>query len=267
MPSRRSYYFLAIAVLPLLLFLQRPQISEPVRSLSLTVLKPVFLAGETVTDIFRNTQGAFLRFWKAFGDQEKLETRIAFLESELLRFQEFAKENERLQKLLQFRSSESGRSVAARIIGWDPTPWKKTVILDKGTSQGIQKDMAVLVPEGLVGRVIEAGPTTARAILLTDPDSRVSAITETSRSQGILMGDGSPKIKMTYLELEGGAAVEERIITSGVGGVFPKGIRMGKIVALEKDADGLHLVAEVESFVRFSKLEEVLCLASSQPRS
>ena len=126
--------------------------------------------------------------------------------------------------------------------------------------------MAVLVPEGLVGRVMEVGANSARVLLLTDPDSRVVALGDQSRAQGVAAGDGSSRLKMEYLELESGAAVEETVSTSGMSGIFSKGIRIGKITGLMRDASGLHLEARIEPFVRFSKLEEVLCLASSRQK-
>ena len=84
-----------------------------------------------------------------------------------------------------------------------------------------------------------------------------------SRSQGVIAGEGSPKLKMSYLELDGGARVEEMVLTSGMTGLFPKGIKIGKITEIQRESDSLHLEAEVEPFVRLSKLEEVLCLAPS----
>lgn len=266
MRPKRSYYFLAVVALPLLVLLQNPNISEPVHGFSLTILKPALMAGRSAASFLSDCRRTAVRFWKSFQDQKEYEEKIQQLESELLRLREVSRENDRLRKLLDFRKTISEKGIAARVIGWDASAWRKTLILDKGKKHGIKKDMTVVVPEGLVGRVLEAGPSVSRVILVLDPDARVSASASQSRAQGIVAGDGSSKLKMNYLELDGGAAVEEVVLTSGVSGLYPKGIRIGKIVGLEKDLDGLHLTAELEPYVSFTKLEEVLCLASSQEK-
>ena len=265
MRPRRTYTFLAIAVFPAFFILQNPKISEPVHSFSLSLLKPFLLAGHSGTEALARSRSAVIQFWKAFRSQEKTEARIAELESRLIHLDEALRENERLEKLLAFKKSIAEKAIAARVIGWDPSPWRRTVILDKGKKQGLKKNMAVVVPAGLVGRIVEVGGSTSRAILLTDPDARVSVLADQSRAQGVIMGDGSPQLKIGYLDLNGGVAVEETVLTSGVGGLFPKGLRIGKITSLGKEINGLQLMARVQPFVSFSKLEEVLCLESSQP--
>lgn len=203
---------------------------------------------------------------KAFQGQEANEKRIAELDSEVSRLKELTKENDRLRKLLEFKDTLAGKKIAARVIGWDPSPYRKTLILDKGKQQGIVKDMAVLVADGLVGRVVEVGPSTSRVILLIDADSRVSSMAQESRAQGLVSGNGTSELTLDYLELESGVAVGETVSTSGLNGLYPKGLRIGKITSLAKDSTGLHLQAKMNSFVRFSKLEEVLCLGSSQAK-
>lgn len=255
-------YVYAILLLPLLFLVQNPHLSESVHGFSLTLLKPLLLAGDYLSTFSRETRNTFVRLWKTFQDQAKVEYRIAELESQLVKFSEISKENERLKEALAFRDANGTQGIAARVIRWDPASWRKMMVLDKGTRDGIKKDTAVAVLEGLIGRILESGPSTSRLILLIDPDSRVSAITNDSRAQGIMAGNGSDSLKMIYLELESGVQVGETVLSSGTSGLFPKGIPIGKITAIEKDFDGLHLNAVVQPFVRFSKLEEVVCLAS-----
>lgn len=264
MRSKPSYYLLAVFIIPVLLFLQNPAVKEPLRGFSVEIFKPVLSFGTGVRHFFGNTFQQFQYFCRAFQNQAVYEKRMAELESEVNRLQETAKENERLRKILEFRDVLAGPKIAARVIGWDPSPWRKTMILDKGAQQGIYKDMTVVAPDGLVGRVIEVGPSTSRVIMIIDSDSRVSAIAEESRAQGILTGQGTMELTLEYLELENNVAVGETVATSGLNGLFPKGIRIGKITSLGKDATGLHLQAKINSFVRFSKLEEVLCLGASR---
>lgn len=267
MRAKRSYYFWALLFLPLLVVLQNPAIKEPLHGWSLTILKPALEAGHGTFRFFSNIRLSAERFVHTFKQQGELEAQVSKLESQLVHYRELEKENERLRKLLDFRSTLTGKTIPARIIGWDPSPWRKSFILDKGKSQGIRKDMAVVSFDGLVGRVLDVGPETSRVILLTDLDARVSSMTDQTRAAGIVAGGGGSKLKMMYLDLESGVQVQETVLTSGLGGLFPKGLRIGKITSVIRDASGLHLNAEIEPFVQFSKLEEVVCLNSSPEKS
>jgi len=259
----RSYYFLVIPVVALIAFFLYPRLNESVHAVFSTLTRPAFVLGSSLRDglyAIRYQSGNFL---DAVGKQKEYLARIQELEGQLIRFRELDRENQRLKKLLNFSLPLATRTIGARVIGEDVTPWKKIVLLDKGSRNNLKKDMAVVVPEGLVGRILEAGPYTAHAILLSDPDSRVSALTATSRAQGIIAGIGTDKLQMKYLALDAEVAIGEDVTTSGVGSIFPKGLQIGKIEAIERDADGLHLLALVKPSVPFSKLEEVLCLVLS----
>ena len=264
MRVKKSYYFLAV-LLPLFALLhQHAFVFEPFRAVSLTLLRPLLIAEQSLVSAANAGRDQWIGFWTAVRERERLRAELTELQSRVADYEEIKRENERLKGLLKFRDDAYPKATAAKIIGRDPVAWRETVLLDKGGEHHIRKDMAVVVAEGLVGRVLEQGPFVSRALLLTDPDARVSALTSESRAQGVVAGDGSTTLKMTYLELESGAAVGQTVLTSGMGGLFPKGIMIGKIISLERDADGLHLVAKVEPAVHFSKLEEVLCIGSSR---
>ncbi|MBU3759449.1 MAG: rod shape-determining protein MreC [Candidatus Omnitrophica bacterium] len=266
MNIKRKYYFLAFSILPLLFILKNPGITPHTQMMSQSLLRPFLSAGSSFSSSFTDFFNYFNLFWKTFEEQQQNRARISELESKLELYQEAVQENQRLKKMLDFKSQHRGKSVAARVIGWDLTPWRKRVILDKGSKQGIRKDMPVVVPEGLVGRILDVGTSTSRAILLTDPDSRVSALAADSRGNGLIAGNGSNALEFRFLDTEAGIAVGESVLTSGVTQLFPKGIRIGKIKGLSRDKDGLHLTGEVVSVASFSKLEEVLCIASYQPQ-
>lgn len=260
MRLNRSYTFLAVAAVPLFIFLQQPRLSESLHAATISLLKPVLVFGDSVAGGFESVREDTAVFWKTFRDEREARKKITELESQVQEFDEIRRENERLKKLLEFRETVEGQNIAARIIGWDMSPWKKTVILDKGTGQGVRKDMAVISTEGLVGRVMEAGTGASRVLMLIDPDSRTSAVTSESRAQGVAAGDGSPLLKLTYLDLDSGIHVGETVMTSGVTGLSPKGIRIGVVESIAKSPEGLHLEAVVKPFVNFTKQEEVLCL-------
>ena len=259
----RSYYFLIVPILALILFYQYPRLNESFHAVFDTLSRPAFLAGSGVRQAFYAIRYESGNFLEAVAKQKEYRARIQELESQLVHAHEMERENVRLRKLLNFTQPQEMRTIGVRVIGEDLTPWKKVVLVDKGSRHNIKKDMAVVVPEGLAGRVLEVGPYTSYVILLPDADCRVSALTATSRAQGIITGVGTAKLQMKYLALDVEIAIGEDVVTSGIGSIFPKGLQIGKIESIERDSDGLHLLALVNPSVQFSKLEEVLCLVSS----
>jgi len=252
-----------VLILPFLLIFRNPHIYTPVHQVANTVFKPFLVAGHGVTFMVSNVKENAVQFWKTFQEQSEAELKFQDLEGKLSRFRELELENQRLKTLLEFKESAAEGALAARVIAWDLSLLRKAVTLDKGQLNGIKKGMAVAVPAGLIGRVIEVSPQSSKALLLTDPDSRAAGLTQESRTHGIVAGDGSPYLSMKYIDLDSGAQVGETVLSSGVGGVYPKGMMIGKIESLGRDATGLHLQARVNPFVEFKKIEEVLCIAFS----
>ena len=263
MRLRPSHYWIAIVLLPVVLVAFHPQISPAVHNLGDTLLKPVVSLTSGLGYTFVSLRDGFANAWKSFQDQAGLEDKISGLERQLEAAKETDRENARLRKLLEFKETQKVKAIPARVIGWDISPWRKMIILDRGQSSGIQKDMSVVVAEGLVGRVFEAGPRTARVLILLDPESRVSALAAEGRAQGVVEGNGSDLLSLEYLVLDASVEVGETVLTSGATALFSKGILIGKVQFIAKAADGLHLSAEIKPAVSFKELEEVLCLVSS----
>ena len=266
MRQPKRYFFFAAFSVPLFFFLQNPQTSESIHTASLAFMKPLIESGNHLTQAAHDTQGSIALFWQTFRQSQFAQDEIERLQAQMLKHEELEKENRRLKQLLAFRDTLSGKTTAARVIGWDPSLLRKMILLDKGTKDHVKKDLAIVVSEGLVGRILQSAPAASRGILLTDPEARVSAVTSESRSQGVVAGDGSRQLCMQYLDLDSGVQIGEDVLTSGVGELFPKGLRIGKIVAIAKSVDGLHLTAQIDPYVRFSKLEEVICLGSSRQK-
>ncbi len=171
-----------------------------------------------------------------------------------------ALENERLRKLLDFKSAQVHQVIPCQVIGRDSSIWTRTILLDKGKKEGVQNGMPVVSHEGLVGRIMEAGSTVSRALLLIDPNLRVGVVLNESREQGLLVGQGKELCRLQYLSPEGKIHLQEQVLTSGVGGVFPKGILVGQVVFIGKEPDGMHQYALIRPAAHLQSLEEVLCL-------
>lgn len=264
MQVKRKFYFLALSVLPLLLIFRAPAITQQTQMASQSLMKPFLSATSHLSSHTNNFFNYFGIFWNTFQTQQHNQQRIDKLESQLTLFQQTLKENERLRNLLDFRENVKQETIAARVIGWDLSLWSQRIILDKGSKHGLRKDMAVVSPKGLVGRILEVSPNSARVILLTDPASRISSWTAESRVHSLSAGDGSHELQLKYLDLEASVAEGEEVLTSGLTDAYPKGLRIGTVKSIKKDRSGLHWVAAVEPFVTHLKLEEVLCIAYSQ---
>lgn len=267
MTGKRPLYFLVFALAPLVFFLQAPERAEVVHQISLTLLKPFLVTSQAVRHAFLETGDGITRFWRLYRAQEELELRVETMEQQLVEMEEVKKENGRFRELLNFKNEIPGKAVAARVIGRDLAPWRRAILIDKGSSQGIKKRMAVINSQGLVGRIIEVAPFSARAILLVDPESRVSTLFQESRDSGITEGDGSSLLRVTHIDRQATVKVGDRVVSSGLGRVYPKGIPVGQVEMVGTEKEGLELFATVRPFVNFSKLEEILCIALSPPDS
>ncbi len=267
MSGKRSVYFLFFALAPLLLTLQSPERAEFLHQISLTVFQPFLQTGQALTRTVRDTSQGVARFWDLYRSHGELVRRVAELEQKQVQMTELEKENDRLRKLLDFKKQISYQTLAARVIAWDLAPWRKTVVIDKGSRQGLKKRMAVVNAQGLVGRVIEVAAYDARVILLLDPESRVSALFQESRDLGVVEGDGSSLLRMIHVDRQTTVKVGDVAVSAGLGGVYPKGIPIGKVETVGTEKESLELYALVRPYVDFSKLEEVLCVASSPAAS
>lgn len=262
MTRKSSFLFLAVAVAPLLLTLQAPERAEFLHQVSLTFTRPLALAGHTISNSIQEAGTAVARFRGLYQRQVFLEEEVSRLRYELIQQTELQKENERLHALLAFKKEIPRRTIPARVVGRDLALWRRTILIDKGARDGIQNQMAVVNAEGLVGRIVEVGRTSSRAILLLDPESRVSVVFQESRDLGVAEGDGSSWLKVTRISREAAVKVGDFAVSSGLGEVYPKGIPVGRVEIVGNEKEGPELFASVRPQVDFSKLEEVLCIVS-----
>lgn len=190
-----------------------------------------------------------------------LRENIDNLEKQVLDLKEFDLENKRLRELLGFRDSSKDRKfVPAMVIARDPSGLIESVIIDKGKGDAVRKDMAVVSGNALVGRVRESGHSIARVLLITDVDSVVSAIAQRTRDEGAVTGNGRDSLIMKYVELTSDIKEGDEVVTSGFGGIFEKGILIGKVLSVRKDANGLYLNAIIKPEVNIDHLEAALVM-------
>ncbi len=191
-------------------------------------------------------------------ENKELKQKIKRLKQKIVKLEEAAQENKRLRGLLSFKNRKYS-SILAQVIGKSSDNWRKTIIINKGKKCGIIKDMAVISQEGLVGRVVDAGLRNSKVMLITDYSSKVDAFVKRTRDQGIVEGN-LLSLRMKYINKHSDVQKGDTIISSGMGGIYPKGLIIGEVKKINKDRQGLYINAQILPAVNLHKLEEVLCL-------
>lgn len=181
----------------------------------------------------------------------------------LVDHEELRQENDRLKKLLSFSAQREERMVAAQIIGVDASSWFRSITIDRGSSDQIHEGMAVVSAYGVVGRVTTCTPHSSRVLLVIDAASKISILIERTRARAICRGDGE-HMSLDYLPLTDDAQVGDLIVTSGLGGGFPKGLIVGAVTRINKGGFDMFQTVEVEPAVDFEHLEEVLVILSPE---
>jgi len=210
------------------------------------------------------TQSAVAGTWSHYvflvglnDENAELKKQVVDLRTENDRLKEDLALNARLREIFNYRETVPWHSTVAGIVAYDGGLWARTVTINKGAADGMIKDLAVISPEGVVGRVIEAGASTSTVLLATDVRSDIDVFVERTRIKGVAEGNGSDGLTLKYIMLDDDVAVGDRLLTSGITGIFPKGLVVGEILKIEKSKDNFFKSIEVRPAVRLSTLEEV----------
>ena len=179
-------------------------------------------------------------------------------------YKELKLSNIRLRSLLDFQKTITGTVIAAEVIGKDPSPWFKTIMINKGKDDGVKKGAAVVIPEGIVGQVAEVSPHNSKVLLIIDPNSAVDAMVQRSRARGIIKGGFADRCVFKYVLRKKGIAVGDTVVSSGLDGVFLKGLPVGQVSGVVKPNSGIFQEVTVTPCVDFEKLEEVLVVLSPE---
>lgn len=164
----------------------------------------------------------------------------------------------RIRGLLDFKTTLKRQVVAAEVVGKDPSPWFKTVVINIGTQEGIEKGMPVLTPEGIAGLVTDVSKDYSKVLLIIDQNCSVAALGQNTRARGMIKGEPSGKLRFEYVLRRHEIQQGDIVISSGLDGVFPKGIRIGYVHAVRKPNSGIFQEVSVTPYVDFERLEEVL---------
>lgn len=213
-------------------------------------------------------QNIWLKYFNLINTREentRLKEQITTLKMENYRYQELLATYQRLQGLLHFTETTYENILAARIIGRDPSGFFQSVIIDKGTDSGLSVNMPVVNGDGVVGRIVSVSYNYSKVLLLIDQNSAVDCLIQRSRDNGIVKGLSSDECEMNYVLETSDISVDDVIITSGIGGIFPKGVPVGRVTKIKDPSDELFMEVRVKPFVDFSKLEEILVILMEDP--
>ena len=193
-------------------------------------------------------------------DNVLLKKKVSRLESDLFGMEEIRQENMRLKRLLNYSSEISEQRIMAQVVGWDSANEFKVIRLNKGQKDGIQVMSPVITDQGLVGYIYRVTENYSDVLTILDQNNRVDVLVERTRTHGIVEGVHNFKCALKYVMRNELIEVGDKLITAGVGGVYPKGIKVGMITDIEKENFGMTLSIEVAPSVDFDKLEEVLVI-------
>jgi rod shape-determining protein MreC len=193
-------------------------------------------------------------------ENRQLRENVKILNKQLIQHREDMLLLERLKRLVELRENLAVPSVAASVIGEDPSPWFRTVMIDRGEAAGISEGMPVVATAGVVGRIVKTAPNASRVLLLTDHASGISAIIQRSRARGVVKGKGGNACSLEFSQRGEDVRIGDVVLTSGVGGIFPKGLPVGEVTMVRKGEYGIFQSVDIRPFTNFYRLEEVLVL-------
>jgi rod shape-determining protein MreC len=218
---------------------------------------PAASAGTTSIDWIHRLWTGYVDLHNARGENRRLQAQVDQLRLQVDQLRGRAAEGDRLAVLLAFRQSHAGFPLlAARVIGASPAASTKLLYIDRGAHDGVRKDMAVITPDGVVGKILEVYRNSSQVLLITDRESGVGALLAGSRVEGVVKGTGGPDLLMDYVVNDEKVAPGETILTSGLDQVFPKDLPVGT-VRFTRPAYPFQRI-EVRPAVRLDRLEDVL---------
>jgi rod shape-determining protein MreC len=237
----------------------RKEFTAP-HKLGLEVIGPFQTVISNVSNYVSGFWGKYIGLINVRQENEQLRQELMKYKAANIEYREAVATNVRLQKLLELKESLPPPTMTAEIIGKDPSLWFRTLTINRGSSDGVQKGMPVVTVEGVVGQVLTSSPNYSKVLLATDPNSAIDIITQKTRVQGIVKGLGREAFALHYVLKSAVVEKGDYVLTSGLGGVFPKGLMVGTVSDIKKSRRGMFQDIEIEPAVDFSQLEYLIII-------
>jgi rod shape-determining protein MreC len=258
---------LALGTLALMLGDRRPEAGErhwAARAL-LEIAAPVQKAITRPAFFVRNAWQAYVALVDVEAENRALREQLARLEEEKLQFREALVLGGQLQRIAQMRREFEVPLLPSRVVGQDASQWSSALLLDRGRAADVRSGMPVMVEQGLIGLVSATTPHAARAMLILDRRSAVDAMVQRSRARGLVRGLGTGELEFVFMVRGDDVQVGDEVISSGVGGVYPKGLRVGSVTAVRAERSELLHIAVLRPAVDFGRLEQVFVMLRRGP--
>jgi rod shape-determining protein MreC len=206
--------------------------------------------------------------WKAvWSENVLLRTESERLKLQALQVDEIRQENDRLRRLLILHERLPLSTLSGEIIGREAGGWVRALTVNRGRGNGITRQAPVIVPEGLVGRVVQVRAGASVVQLLNDPASTVGAVVQRTRTPGLVEGDAAGAVRFKFMARDGAQVTKgDLVVTSGLGNLFPKGLPIGRVAAVEDKGSALFHFAVLTPTVDFARIEEVLLVTGESTR-
>lgn len=262
--------FLLTAVLFLVAFftyalnLRNKEHANPVERAVMEVTAPIAACGTLVTGTLGDIWNNYIDLIDVRQENIALRKSVKRLNERIVANNEALAANQRLKALLDLKNEVALPSLAVSVIGEDSSAWFKTLVVDRGSADGLLEGMPVVAAGGIVGRLVKVAPNSSRVLLLTDHASAIAAVVQRSRARGVVRGAGGGRCSLEFTVKDEDVKVGDAVISSGIGGVFPKGLPIGEVTMVKKGEYGVFQTIEVRPAVNIGKLEEMLVLVKQR---
>lgn len=226
------------------------------------VATPVRFVGAVVTSPVQGIGTVFTNLTASSDSLSDLQAENESLKGQVAQLSEYEHDVDTLTGLLELRSTHNLASTAARVVAQSNDSWTSTITIDKGSSAGLAVGMPVTSEAGVIGQISECGPTSSSVRLISDEKSGVSALVQSSRAQGQLVGSPDASLHLTMVRTDQQVSVGDSVVTSGLGGVYPKGLPIGSISIVTKAPGALYYDITVKPLSNAPNLEEVLVITA-----
>lgn len=258
---------IAVLLLALIRFASKDMTLKKTSFFENVVIDVVAPLQKSVTTVHSKVTGFFQNYVANVDASRKsivYQKQIADLKGQLFELDEVLRENQRLKSFLQFGETIPYKQVLAQVVAWDSNSDNKVIRINKGLNQGLRLQAPVITAEGLVGYVFRLTNDFADIITVLDPNNRVDGIIQRVRTHGIVEGYSNERSIMKYVSRTEPIILNDVVITSGLGNIYPKGIKVGTVSRIERESYGITQHVEIFPAVDFSRLEEVAVLVGTK---
>jgi rod shape-determining protein MreC len=258
-----SFFLFCLALFLSTYSAKHPAVSQSGSALVSYVLRPF----QSMNHGFNRTLSSLWEDYFALvgvqAENQGLRVRLEKLEAENSRLLEIENENTRLRGLLGVVKDSGFVTIVSNVIGYDASNWVQAITVDKGSADGIEVGMPVIEVNGVVGQVIGVNRNSARVLLITDASSGVDSLVQGNRVRGVVGGAGIGRCELRFVLRDDEVQVGDRLVTSGMDGVYPKGLLIGIVSAVDRSSSRLFQAIPVKPAVEFSRLENVAIITNA----